>query len=205
MSLHTSDFSLDPAVNKPLFTSSLLNRIFIDLQHLSSVKATRKFDVPGISGIGSYSDHVYALQRELLLLARSEGLISRLDKCCCLAALVYILVGLCDVSFASRFVEATIQSLAMELEVLASSDLEILVSIEDFAAEKLFWVGTVCYIALTGEETKQKIGDVLKMVLCWRRDDLHFGTQETLKAILWDDKWNSHLALLSKELRIQNK
>jgi hypothetical protein len=95
----------------PLFESAILELIFVDLRRLSKLKAINKFGISNSSNDLSYTDQMYFLQSQLYLSSNSTENVTLIDRCCCLAALIHIHVGLCDMSFEYRAVEILAEKL----------------------------------------------------------------------------------------------
>jgi hypothetical protein len=192
----------EPSWGKPAtqqsFESSTLAHVLLKLRRLVKIKAANKFDVSKFPNGASYTDQVYSMQKELSLLSNSKDT-TLVEKCCCLAALIYIHVGLCDMSFDSRAVEVAVDKLYDYTERLASPECLNTVLNQELVYKKAFGFLAVSYVASGGKQ-RQLFVKVLKIVCVWINYKTALDWEDLLDHTLWDKNWSPCLPQLWKEV-----
>jgi hypothetical protein len=192
-------FSALPAsipVHRPLFRSPLLDRTFADLRRLSKIKAANKFSISETPYIPVYSDHVYHLHTTLFLLSNSMSNITQVDKCCCLAAIIYIQSELCDMSFESRALEIVVDTLFTISKQLTTLETQRALSHQHFGYHKALWFLTVGYIASEGKPYRESFVKTLRTVCSWTGCQFVPAQKGLFENILWQSTWNSSISQL---------
>jgi hypothetical protein len=177
--------------------TSQLFELFVKLRSLAEIKAANNFDLSKFSDRAGYSDQVYKHQRELFLLSNDKRT-PIVEACCCLAALIYIHVGLCDMSFDSRAVEVAVDRLYEHTERLAPPD-KLHTVLQQGLMYKVFWFLVVSYITSRGKQ-RQFFVRVLKSVCVWIDCKSASDREDLLHRTLWNIDWSSSLPQLWKEL-----
>jgi hypothetical protein len=182
--------------HQPLFESALLDRIFADLRSLSQIKSAKRFCISGTSGAVSYSDQVYHLQAALFMLSKLTSNITQIDKCCCLAALIYIESALSDMSFQSRSVEKVVDRLCETSKQVITIEMLHVPSNQRFALHKALWFLTVGCIASEGTLNWEPFVEMLGIANSWTGSQAISYRQGLFENILWESSWNQGLPQL---------
>ena len=152
-------------------------RVFVELRRLSTINKSN-FDMAQSLDHIRGGDYAYLLQRRLMQLCDSSSLLST-DKCCCLAALIYMHAVIFDISYDSQAVEILLE----RMRICISAELR-----QILANGEIFWVLVIGGIAAEGKPCRIWFTDMLSMV----RKALQFEdlarSREVLKGVLWDSK-----------------
>lgn len=180
-----------------LFESVTLDRIFVQLRHLSEVRSAKRFNFSTCRGSTSYSDQVYSLQRDLHFLSTFAVNLTAIERCCSLAGLAYLHIAVCDMSSQSRAVETVIERLCVHVEQMTSSEDFYAVSHRDESVSlKIFWTLAVGYVAVEVKHNQQALIVLLKRQCAWLKYKTISERKILLETVLWNKEWDSHLPLL---------
>jgi hypothetical protein len=183
----------------PLFDTTAIDDIFSRIRSLMALRMSKRFEVSVSPNGDSYSDQIYTLQNELFHLSSSAESTTVLEKCCCLAATIYILVGLCDMSFHARLVETTAERLCRHAEQVAEEMLFV-GSKDDCEYMKLFWPMTIGCIALGLKEQRHSLINLMKTVSELANCGTALHKNDLLRRVAWDTAWDKYLPPLWNEI-----